>query len=124
MQVIVIQPGAVDGVFRPLLYFVKAGSDGGDILTGNRITNRLDREAPQVTFEDCGVRWRVHFIHPPVVGLPKIQPFRDSIAGSLLASSVQVIRPHRVQVGGTVHIVEIGAEVHIVLTGKLSRRPA
>ncbi|MBA7687871.1 hypothetical protein ES703_96345 [subsurface metagenome] len=73
VQVIGIQPRTVDGIFRPLICGVRAGSCSGDILTSNRISERLDGKLPHIAFEHRGIRWCTDLIDPPVVSLPKIE---------------------------------------------------
>ncbi|MBA7626063.1 hypothetical protein ES703_33501 [subsurface metagenome] len=115
VKVISIQSRAVDGIFRAHICLLYAGSCGRYVL--NRISNWLDREAPDFAFKNCGVGRRVDFIDSPVIGLAEIKQLRWSIAAGILDYTANAV----------VDIVEVLTEVEFVPIDWgciFSRRPA
>ena len=105
VQVVGIQPGAVDSVGR-IETVGRTGSRDGNIR--NRINKRLDGEAPDGAFEDGGVRRRIDFIDPPVIGLAEFEKAVGIVSCTRLARRTD---------GGIIDIIKDGAEVHIVRLG-------
>ena len=120
MQVVGVQPGAVDGLIGVLLCIV-ARSRGGYIP--KRIRQRLGRELPDSPFCSAG-RNPLHLINTPVVCCPKsqIQTSTDGIVALCLLQTYQDAA--RVANAGITHIVKIRAKIHIVLLSIRSRVPA
>ena len=112
MQVVGIQPGAVDRVGR-IGPISRAGSCGGDVR--NRINKRLGGEAPDVAFEHGGVRRCIDFIDPPVIGLAEFEKAIRVIRRRNLARADQ----HAQRIGriGIIDIIKDSAKVHIVRVG-------
>ena len=122
VKVIRIQAGAVDGIFRPFVCAVGAGSGGGDILRRHGISERLDRKLPDLAFMDRKVRGWADLIDTPAVSLAELENFSRTIAGRILVLTYQ--HTQWVISGSIVDIVKIAAEIYVVFLDTLARCPA
>ncbi len=102
MQIVGMQPRAVDGVFRAHVFLAGAGGCDGYIL--NRISKQLGRKTPDFAYMYRRV-WRgIDLIYAPVISRPEIKAFGWSIAVGTLGYTTNAF----------VDIIEVLTQVNLV----------
>ena len=83
MEVVLVEAGAIDGIFRPLIFRI-AGGRGSHVVNG--IPEGLDRELPDLALKYRRVGRRIDLIDSPEVGPAEIQINKvgDSIVGGIM----------------------------------------
>ncbi len=89
VQVVSIQSGTVDGVFRAHILSARTGSCGDDIL--DLISKQLGLKTPDFTFMYRGVRRGIDLINPPVVSRVEIEAFGWGIAAGTLGNTTNAV---------------------------------